>query len=219
MFSLLKPKSTVGEDDQEVVFEPAVEDLRSLIIYAKATSIKPWDWRQQKATSVTQMFSFGEPTAIKLCTQCSRGAFVFLISTALKLFLFKNTCQRTEHQANFIVLAVTDMLACTERQLVRTYPRGTRFDSSNYDPLPMWRSGIQMAAMNFQYPDVSMHLNQGFFRQNGGCGYILKPAVMRREDPGGGSTPFDPNMETPHPDVPAVDFEIEVCDGMNIVVT
>ena len=24
-----------------------------------------------------------------------------------------------------------------------------------------------------------MYLNQGKFRQNGGCGYILKPAVMR----------------------------------------
>ena len=30
-----------------------------------------------------------------------------------------------------------------------------------------------------QCPDVWMHLNQGFFRQNGGCGYVLKPEVMR----------------------------------------
>ena len=44
------------------------------------------------------------------------------------------------------------MLACTERQLVRTYPRGTRFDSSNYDPTLMWGCGVQMAALNFQTP-------------------------------------------------------------------
>lgn len=27
-----------------------------------------------------------------------------------------------------------------------------------------------------------MYLNQGKFRQNGGCGYILKPKVMRDPD-------------------------------------
>ena len=102
------------------------------------------------------------------------------------------------------------MLACTERQLVKTYPKATRFDSSNYNPLPMWRCGIQMVALNYQYPDIPMHLNQGFFRLNGGCGYVLKPAVMRKEDPDGGSTPFDPEMNTPHPDVPPIDLEIEV---------
>lgn len=102
------------------------------------------------------------------------------------------------------------MLAATERQLVRTYPKGIRFDSSNYDPLIMWNCGIQMATLNFQTPDISMHINQGFFRRNGGCGYVLKPAIMRKEDPGGGLTPFDPEMQTPHPDVAAVDLEIEV---------
>ena len=105
------------------------------------------------------------------------------------------------------------MLACTERQLVRTYPKGTRFDSSNYDPLVMWRCGIQMVALNFQYPDIYMHLNQGFFRLNGGCGYVLKPAVMRMEDPGrarGDSAPFNPEMQVQHPDVLALNFEIEV---------
>ena len=102
------------------------------------------------------------------------------------------------------------MLACTERQFVRTYPKGTRFDSSNYDPMPMWRCGVQMVSLNFQYPDTFMHLNQGFFRRNGGCGYVLKPAVMRREDPGGGHTPFDPKMTEPHPDVKPIDLEIEV---------
>ena len=102
------------------------------------------------------------------------------------------------------------MLACTERQLVRTYPKGTRFDSSNYDPMQLWICGVQMVSLNFQYPDVWMHLNQGLFRLNGGCGYVLKPDVMRRKNPGGGSTPFDPEMQEPHPDVPAIDFQIEV---------
>ncbi len=55
----------------------------------------------------------------------------------------------------------SDMLKCTERQLVRTYPKGSRFDSSNYDPVMMWNCGIQLVALNFQKPDLCMHLNQG----------------------------------------------------------
>ena len=43
------------------------------------------------------------------------------------------------------------MLACTERQFVRTYPTA-RIDSSNYDPIPMWNHGIQMVALNIQTP-------------------------------------------------------------------
>lgn len=81
-----------------------------------------------------------------------------------------------------------------------------------------------MVALNFQYPgtyksselsllmnysllftDVQMHLNQGLFRLNGGCGYVLKPDVMRRTE-----ITFDPTMKEPHPEVPPIDFEIEV---------
>lgn len=102
---------------------------------------------------------------------------------------------------------------------MRTYPKGTRFDSSNYDPIPMWSSGIQLVALNFQYPGLEMHLNQGFFRLNGGCGYVLKPLVMRQEDPGGTTSqgmdwkaPFSAEMQVPHPSVTPVQLEIEVLD-------
>ena len=64
-----------GQDDQELEYEETVGDLKSLIIYAKATSIKPWDWKKQKATTVTQMFSFGEPKAVELCTKDKRGTY------------------------------------------------------------------------------------------------------------------------------------------------
>lgn len=109
-----------------------------------------------------------------------------------------------------------DVLCCTERQLVRTYPKGTRFDSSNYDPLQMWNCGIQMVALNFQYPGLEMHLNQGLFRLNGGCGYVLKPEIMRIRDPGGPgyykqhNAPFSADMMVPHPTVKPVQLEIEV---------
>lgn len=34
-------------------------------------------------------------------------------------------------------------------------------------------------ALNFQTPGQMMDLYDARFRQNGGCGYVLKPSVMR----------------------------------------
>ena len=52
----------------------------------------------------------------------------------------------------FYTILLTEILTCTERQFVRTYPSGIRIDSSNYDPIPMWNHGIQMVALNIQTP-------------------------------------------------------------------
>jgi phosphatidylinositol phospholipase C beta len=43
-----------------------------------------------------------------------------------------------------------EFLAYNQRQLSRIYPRGTRFESSNYNPYIFWPIGCQMAALNYQ---------------------------------------------------------------------
>ncbi|CAG7730788.1 unnamed protein product [Allacma fusca] len=63
-------------------------------------------------------------------------------------------------------------------QLSRVYPKGQRLDSSNYNPVPFWSVGCQMVALNYQTPDKALQINQGKFRQNGACGYILRPEFM-----------------------------------------
>jgi hypothetical protein len=77
------------------------------------------------------------------------------------------------------VLIVFASVAC----LSRIYPKGTRVDSSNYDPAPAWAAGNHLVALNYQTSDVPMHVNRGKFRENGGCGYVLKPPTLL-----GGST-------------------------------
>lgn len=37
-------------------------------------------------------------------------------------------------------------------QFSRIYPKGSRVDSSNYDPTPMWNAGSQLVALNYQTP-------------------------------------------------------------------
>jgi hypothetical protein len=42
----------------------------------------------------------------------------------------------------------------------RTYPMGTRVDSSNFNPMADWALGAQLVALNFQTLDQSVRLNQ-----------------------------------------------------------
>ncbi|KAL1122754.1 hypothetical protein AAG570_003081, partial [Ranatra chinensis] len=71
------------------------------------------------------------------------------------------------------------LVAHTETQLVRTYPAAMRIDSSNFNPVMFWAFGIQMVALNYQTEDAALHINSAMFEQNGRCGYVLKPSVMR----------------------------------------
>ncbi|KAJ1556905.1 hypothetical protein HK405_001447, partial [Cladochytrium tenue] len=63
--------------------------------------------------------------------------------------------------------------------LNRVYPSARRLNSSNLDPLPFWAAGCQMVALNFQTFDRGLQLNQALFADNGGCGFVLKPAFVR----------------------------------------
>ncbi|KAM9844922.1 1-phosphatidylinositol 4,5-bisphosphate phosphodiesterase delta-1-like [Aulostomus maculatus] len=72
-------------------------------------------------------------------------------------------------------------------KLSRIYPAGSRTDSSNYDPVPLWNAGCQIVALNFQTNCADMDANQGRFQVNGKSGYILKPSYLRAR-----ATEFDP---------------------------
>ncbi|XP_043990743.1 1-phosphatidylinositol 4,5-bisphosphate phosphodiesterase delta-1-like isoform X2 [Gambusia affinis] len=72
-------------------------------------------------------------------------------------------------------------------KLSRIYPAGSRTDSSNYNPVPLWNAGCQIVALNFQTGCTELDINQGRFLINGKGGYVLKPAYMRDS-----STEFDP---------------------------
>lgn len=65
--------------------------------------------------------------------------------------------------------------------LSRVYPNPMRIDSSNMNPQDLWKCGCQIVSMNFQTAGLMMDLNTAWFRQNGNCGYILRPAIMRQE--------------------------------------
>mmetsp|Transcript_15419 Transcript_15419/g.39822 ORF Transcript_15419/g.39822 Transcript_15419/m.39822 type:complete len:468 (-) Transcript_15419:110-1513(-) len=61
------------------------------------------------------------------------------------------------------------------RHLARVYPDGIRIDSSNFCPWSMWFAGASCATLNWQVWDRDVMTNLAFFRDNGACGYVLKP--------------------------------------------
>ncbi|NXL81645.1 PLCB2 phosphodiesterase, partial [Leptocoma aspasia] len=96
---------------------------------------------------------------------------------------------------SYVISSFTEMKACdllskfpmqfveyNKWQMSRIYPKGTRMDSSNYQPQMFWNVGCQMVALNFQTMDVPMQQNMALFEFNGQSGYLLKHEFMRRPD-------------------------------------
>ncbi|XP_061551921.1 1-phosphatidylinositol 4,5-bisphosphate phosphodiesterase beta-2 [Phycodurus eques] len=86
-----------------------------------------------------------------------------------------------------IAKTAVEFVEYNKRQMSRIYPKGTRMDSSNFNPQPFWNVGCQMVALNYQTLDLPMQLNMALFEFNGRTGYLLKHDVLRR-----GDKKFDP---------------------------
>jgi hypothetical protein len=73
------------------------------------------------------------------------------------------------------------MHAFTRKHLCRVFPSWFVLQSknfTNYDPVLAWTMGCQIVSMNLQSTDESLLVADGRFRQNGSCGYVLKPPHM-----------------------------------------
>ncbi|XP_046712055.1 1-phosphatidylinositol 4,5-bisphosphate phosphodiesterase beta-2 isoform X2 [Silurus meridionalis] len=96
-----------------------------------------------------------------------------------------------------IAKSAVEFVEYNKRQMSRIYPKGTRMDSSNYNPQPFWNVGCQMVALNYQTMDFPMQLNMALFEYNGRTGYLLKNDVFRRND-----KTFDPFSDKLDTNVP-----------------
>ena len=92
--------------------------------------------------------------------------------------------------------AASAVFTHNRHHLMRTYPAGTRVDSSNMDPTQHWRKGVQFAALNWQTRDDGTMLNDALFA--GTSGFVLKPPGYRGAHP---SAP-PPTTSTPEPQIP-----------------
>ncbi|XP_063778243.1 inactive phospholipase C-like protein 2 isoform X1 [Pseudophryne corroboree] len=103
-----------------------------------------------------------------------------------------------------------DFVNYNKRFLSRIFPSPMRIDSSNMNPQDFWKCGCQIVAMNFQTPGLMMDLNIGWFRQNGNCGFVLRPAIMREE-----ISFFSANTKDSVPGVSPQLLHIKIISGQN----
>ncbi|CAF1262910.1 unnamed protein product [Rotaria magnacalcarata] len=101
-----------------------------------------------------------------------------------------------------------EFVAYNQRQISRIYPRGTRLESSNYNPYMYWLVGCQMCALNYQTLDVPMQINLGLFSFNKACGYIEKPPTLCQL-----KNSFDPKARTNVENVAGYQIDIKVISG------
>ncbi|PPQ74485.1 hypothetical protein CVT24_000118 [Panaeolus cyanescens] len=89
----------------------------------------------------------------------------------------------SENSANRILKAsMTELVKHNHTHLVRIYPKGTRVNSTNFEPHRYWAGGCQVVAINWQTFDLGYMINQAMFRRNGRAGYVLKPDALRCPD-------------------------------------
>ncbi|MBN3302039.1 PLCZ1 phosphodiesterase, partial [Amia calva] len=124
---------------------------------------------------------------------------------------YENTSIGENKARKLVRNAGTEFVLHNMRFISRIYPAGTRAFSSNYNPQEFWNVGSQLVALNFQSTGLPMDLNTGKFRDNGGCGYVLKPSFMRINQKS-----FDPNSF--QHDFKPVHLLVKVISGDNIPV-
>ncbi|GLB39507.1 putative phosphoinositide phospholipase C [Lyophyllum shimeji] len=91
----------------------------------------------------------------------------------------------SEHAANKVIKVgntMRELVRHTRGHMVRIYPKGTRVNSTNYQPHRYWAAGAQLVAINWQTFDLGYMMNQAMFQRNGRAGFVLKPDVLRGDD-------------------------------------
>ncbi|KAG8234834.1 hypothetical protein J437_LFUL015148, partial [Ladona fulva] len=126
-----------------------------------------------------------KPKKVPLCKELSD--LVSLVRTRFTDFSGSRHGQASNEVGSLSESAAAKLAHCDAENFVnhnknfltRVYPNDSRIDSSNFNPQDFWNCGCQFVSLNFQTPGQMMDLYDGRFRQNGGCGYVLKPSVMR----------------------------------------
>ncbi|PFH49185.1 hypothetical protein AMATHDRAFT_148284 [Amanita thiersii Skay4041] len=75
-----------------------------------------------------------------------------------------------------IATSVPLLIDHAQQYLRRIYPRGTRIQSTNLDPLRFWRSGAHITSLNWQSFDRGTQINESMFI--GTKGWVLKPPYL-----------------------------------------
>ncbi|XP_016012210.2 1-phosphatidylinositol 4,5-bisphosphate phosphodiesterase delta-4 isoform X1 [Rousettus aegyptiacus] len=178
-----KKLKTLEEDLEE---EEEEEELESESVEEQETELEPETEFETQRLSPRSMDKKEKKSTPIICPALS-ALVVYMKSVSFHSFTHSKEHYRFYELSSFseakakrlIKEAGNEFVQHNAWQLSRVYPSGLRTDSSNYNPLEFWNVGCQMVAMNVQTAGLEMDIYDGLFRQNGGCGYVLKPDFLR----------------------------------------
>ncbi|KAI9595044.1 PLC-like phosphodiesterase [Syncephalis fuscata] len=168
MYRILIKTKGLGEADSFtlkrsttiMVTEPTLEDIADPLDEEKLEQVKPVKFASSLAA---------------LAVYCQTKHFVSFGHSQANDAIYE-MCSFAE--STNVALAKKSPAAAirhNKKHLSRIYPSGKRINSTNYEPVVHWGVGSQLVALNLQTYDASVQLNRAMFRQNGQCGYVLKP--------------------------------------------
>uniref|UniRef100_A0A7N4P4H5 Phosphoinositide phospholipase C n=1 Tax=Sarcophilus harrisii TaxID=9305 RepID=A0A7N4P4H5_SARHA len=170
------------EEEEEDEIEDYSKELISLPIIKESKEKEV----EEKASIIKQFISYSKKKRIKIALELS-DLVIYTKAEKFKGFHHAQLYQKfNENNSIGELLArklskqkAREFISHTNNFITRIYPKASRTDSSNYIPQEFWNVGCQMVALNFQTPGLPMDLQNGKFLDNGGCGYLLKPEILR----------------------------------------
>lgn len=164
-----KPLDVGAEDEEDMKLWAIAIDSAAQLHAAKAQSSVSKEKKMKIASDLSDLIFYCTSVKWKDWQTSQQGGYQLMSSFGEKKAL-QITNKKGGHAVNLVQYCI--------RNFARVYPKGTRVDSSNYDPQAMWNCGMQLVALNFQTADSPMWVNHGKFKPNGGCGYLVKPKAM-----------------------------------------
>jgi len=92
------------------------------------------------------------------------------------------------------------------KYMMRVYPSGMRYNSTNFNPIKYWNLGAQMVATNWQTYDLGQQLSEAMFNCGAKSGYVLKPPQLR-------NTSQNQKFKLLRPEVNFIELSIDVLSG------
>ncbi len=137
----------------------------------------------------TQDYAKKKSSVHPICADLSRMTLLhgvkFKYFEKSKVLPFNNTHSLSEGKLVQIYQKgaheMLDLIKFNKTHITRVFPskhRALRTQANNYNPVQAWSLGCQVASMNQQLCDAFVLVNDGRFRVNGSCGYVLKPEML-----------------------------------------
>ncbi|XP_017160596.1 1-phosphatidylinositol 4,5-bisphosphate phosphodiesterase zeta-1 isoform X2 [Poecilia reticulata] len=193
-----------GEDADDEDDEDEEDEDDSIQPKAKFWSPRKMSSKKKKKVKVAQALS-------DLVIYTRSVKFISFSHSRDNQNCYENTSMAEKKARKLIKASASSFIQHNQRFLSRIYPAGSRTSSSNYNPQEFWNIGAQLVALNFQSPGLSMDLNNGRFQDNGGCGYVLKPAVLMSSEKS-----FDPSTSCRY--LKPIQLVLKVISGSNLPV-